>query len=87
MIAAGSRGAFYVYNQHDPCCFQLRPDDPFVRYLADAAVAVDKPIGVYVDTETRTHSFSDTAFAALDRFVATTEADRRSWRAGCSLAR
>lgn len=84
MVAAGSRGAFYVYNEHDSCCFQLSPDDPFIRYLADASDMIDKPIGVYVDQETRTHSFSDAAFAAVDDFIEETEASRRGWFSGWS---
>jgi hypothetical protein len=74
MPIAGSRGAFYVYNENDPCCFRLHPDEPFVRYLKDASVELNKPIGVYVDRETTTHSFSTDAFAELHRFVETTEA-------------
>ena len=73
MTAAGSRGAFFVYNEHDPCCFRLRPDEPFIRYLQDASLALNKPIGVFVDRENTTHSFSDAAFAALDTFLAATE--------------
>lgn len=74
MPVAGSRGAFYVYNEHDPCCFRLAPDDPFLRYLQSAAVALHKPIGVYVDRETTTHSFSDAAVNAMDTFIAATDA-------------
>ena len=74
MPVAGSRGAFYVYNEHDPCCFRLSPDDPFLLYLQSAAVALHKPIGVYVDRETTTHSFSEAAVDAMDTFVAVTNA-------------
>jgi dienelactone hydrolase len=73
MPAAGSRAAFYVYNQHDPCCFALRPDDPFLAYLRDAGAALGKPIGVYVDTETTRHEVSGAALAALDEFLAAIE--------------
>jgi hypothetical protein len=73
MPAAGSRGAFYAYNEHDPCCFRLTPDEPFVRYLEDASLLLYKPIEVFVDTATTRHAFSDAAFAELDRFVETTE--------------
>lgn len=82
MVTAGSRGAFYVYNEHDSCCFQLSPDDPFILYLRDASVMIDKPIGVYVDQETRTHSFSDAALAAVDDFIEKTETGRRGWFSG-----
>jgi pimeloyl-ACP methyl ester carboxylesterase len=74
MPVAGSRGAFYVYIEHDPCCFRLSPDDPFLRYLQSAAVALHKPIGVYVDRETTTDSFSEAAVDAMDAFVAVTNA-------------
>jgi hypothetical protein len=76
MPVAGSRGAFYVYNEHDPCCFRLSPDDVFLRYLQSAAVALHKPIGVYVDRETTMHSFSAAAVDAMDTFVAVTNATR-----------
>jgi hypothetical protein len=82
MPAAGSRGAFYVYNQHDPCCYRFQPDDPFIRYLHDASRVLSKPIGVYVDTAATHHTFSDTAFAELDRFLATTEARTPGGAAG-----
>lgn len=75
MPAAGSRGAFFVYNKHDSCCFRLDDDDPFVRYLRAASVALRKPIGVYIDHKTRTHSFSDTALAALGAFVEKVESE------------
>jgi pimeloyl-ACP methyl ester carboxylesterase len=73
MPAAGSRGAFYVFNEHDPCCSALSPDDPFVRYLKAAAVALEKPIGVYVDRKTTSHTFTKAAFEALERFLVTAE--------------
>lgn len=76
MPIAGSRGAFYVYNEHDPCCFNLKPNDSFIRFLRDAATALDKPIGVYVDRETRRHTFSAAAFDEVDRFLRTTEQRR-----------
>jgi hypothetical protein len=77
MPAAGSRGAFYGFNEHDPCCFRARPGEPFVRYLEAAGSAFDKPVGVYVDTENRTHSFSPAAFAAMEKFLAMTETAAR----------
>jgi hypothetical protein len=76
MPVAGSRGAFYVYNEHDPCCFRLSPDDAFLRYLQSAALALHKPIGVYVDRETTTHSFSAAAVDAMDTFIAATDATK-----------
>lgn len=82
MPAAGSRGAFYVYNEHDPCCYRLHPDEPFIRYLRDAGQALSKPIGVYVDSATKHHTFSDAAFAELDRFLTTTEARTPGGAAG-----
>jgi hypothetical protein len=77
MPVAGSRGAFYAYNEHDNCCFRLRPGEPFLRYLQDAAVTLDKPIGVFVDRESRKHAFTDTTFAALDRFLEAAERGRQ----------
>lgn len=76
MPAAGSRAAFFVFNEHDPCCFRMSPDDPFVHYLETAGRTLDKPIGVYVDRDNTTHSFSDAAFAQLDAFLAKVEAAR-----------
>jgi hypothetical protein len=75
MTTAGSRGAFYVYNEHDSCCFRLHPDDAFIRYLRTASTA-DRPIGVYVDRETRRHTFSAAAFTAVEQFVESTERRR-----------
>ena len=73
MPVAGSRGTFYVYNQNDPCCFRLQPDDAFIRYLKDASAALDKPIGVYVDSETADHELTKPAFAEAIKFVEVTQ--------------
>jgi len=73
MPAAGSRGAFYVFNEHDPCCAAFAPDDPFVRYLLASGRELEKPIGVYVDQQTTAHTFTNAAFDALVRFIATVE--------------
>ena len=74
MPVAGSRGTFYVYNQYDACCFRMRPDDAFIRYLKDASLALDKPIGVFVDQENLRHSLSAAGLAELDKFLTATEA-------------
>jgi hypothetical protein len=73
MTSAGSRGAFYVFNQHDRI-FRVRPGEPFVRYLEDASAALGKPIGVYVDAESKGHAFSKAALARIDEFLRATAA-------------
>lgn len=69
MLAAGSRGAFYVFNRWDTCCFRAGPNDPFVRYLRTGARALDKPIGVFVDQDNHGHSLGTHAYDALERYL------------------
>ena len=69
MLAAGGRGAFYVYNEWDSCCFRVSPDSPFVAYLSGAAAAVGKPISVFVDSEHPWHSLGPRGYTALDAYL------------------
>lgn len=69
MIAAGSKGALYGYNQHDPCCFAVGENDPFVQHLRNSGDIVRKPIEVFIDKENTTHSMSNAFLDELVRFV------------------
>lgn len=69
MIAAGARGALYIYNRLDPCCFRIAADSEFVQYLRGAASAAHKQIDVYVDEQNPDHSIGARGYDALDRYL------------------
>jgi hypothetical protein len=69
MAAAGSIGAFYVFNMHDPCCFQVKPRDPFIDYLRGAAAVTGKRIGVFVDVQHNQHSLGPGGYREVGRFL------------------
>ncbi|CAN5730508.1 hypothetical protein BH24ACI5_BH24ACI5_07820 [soil metagenome] len=69
MLAAGARGALYIFNRWDGCCYRVQPDDAFVRYLRRGAGPADKHIAVFVDRHHREHSMSPHAYEELDSFL------------------
>ena len=69
MISAGSKGAFYIYNENDPCCFHVHSDSPFLKFLEGAARAYKKNIGFYIDPDNTEHSVSPKALEAMRVFI------------------
>lgn len=69
MLAAGTKGALYIFNQWDACCFRVTRDDPFVRYVNGASGPLAKPIRAYVDLQHGGHSIGPAGYAELERFL------------------
>jgi dienelactone hydrolase len=69
MLAAGSKGAFYVFNRWDACCFRVDQDGAFVDYLRGAATAIGKPVGVFVDPNNPAHSIGAQGYAELEVYL------------------
>ncbi len=69
MTSAGTRAAFYVFNENDPCCFRVRQNEPLVSYLQAASVQLNKPLGVFIDTANPEHSISASGLIALETFL------------------
>ncbi len=71
MKATGSVGSLYIYNLHDPCCFQVSTDSELVKYLEDASTKYGKAIEVWVDEENYQHSISPQGYDVLEEFINT----------------
>jgi hypothetical protein len=75
MRTAGTKGALFIYNQHDPCCFGFHPEDPryapFVQYVESAATPFNKRLRVYVDLVHRAHSIGPNGYQVIDDFLDT----------------
>ena len=69
MLAAGSKGAFYIYNQNDSCCFHVAPDDEFIGYIGSSAQIYKRRVGFYIDPEYTEHSASVSALEAMMVFL------------------
>ena len=70
MLAAGSKGAFYIYNRWDTCCFRIQPGSAFVQYLVGAFGALGRPVGVFVDEENAAHSIGSRGYVELEQYLA-----------------
>lgn len=69
MLAAGTKGSLYVFNQWDGCCFRIQPGSAFVDYLTGASELMGKPIAVFVDPANPNHSIGPLAYVELDAFL------------------
>lgn len=69
MLAAGSKGAFYIYNENDPCCFQVHSGNPFLAFLQDSALTFNRELGFYIDPANVNHSASPEALEAMRVFI------------------
>ena len=69
MLAAGSKGAFYLFNRWDSCCFRVEQDGAFVEYLRGASTALGKQVGVFVDPNNPAHSIGPQGYVALDAYL------------------
>ena len=69
MSAAGTRGAFFIFNRWDGCCFRIAPNDPFAAYLTAAGRAGGRHVGVFVDEANPGHSIGPDGYVALDRYL------------------
>lgn len=69
MLAAGTRGALYLFNEHDPCCFRVEPEGEFVSYLRQGASVLGKPVDVFVDPDHREHSIGPASYVVMDAFL------------------
>jgi hypothetical protein len=70
MTAAGSKGAFHIFNLWDGCCFRIRPDSVFVQYLLGASSVIGKSVGVFVDQVNTGHSIGPQGYVELERYLA-----------------
>ena len=68
MLAAGSKGSLYIFNQWDGCCFRIQPGSAFVEYLKGGSDPLGKPISVFVDQENPSHSIGPHGYVELDAF-------------------
>ncbi len=69
MKAAGSKGALYIYNKNDSCCFRLKADDDFVKYLNSEATNLEKRLTVWIDENNDEHSISKRGYEVLEEFL------------------
>jgi len=69
MISAGTRGTFYIYNENDPCCFQVNPNSPFLTFLQNSARTFNREIGFYIDPDNTEHSASLKSLEAMRVFI------------------
>jgi hypothetical protein len=69
MKATGSLGSLYMYNLHDPCCYEVSPDSEFVKYLESASEKYAKVVEVWVDEENYQHSISPQGYVILEQFI------------------
>ena len=69
MLAAGSKGSMYIFNQWDACCFRIQPDSAFVEYLRGGSDPLGKTIAVFVDPENPAHSIGPLGYVELDAFL------------------
>jgi hypothetical protein len=69
MKATGSLGSLYMYNFHDPCCYEVSPDSEFVKYLESASEKYAKVVEVWVDEENYQHSISPQGYVILEQFI------------------
>ncbi|MGH8069238.1 MAG: hypothetical protein ACRERE_29185 [Candidatus Entotheonellia bacterium] len=69
MKTAGTIGALFIYNAHDPCCFSMDGNSDLIKYLNDASDQLKKPIQVWIDEENQDHSLSDRGYEVLDDFL------------------
>ena len=69
MLAAGSKGSFYIYNRWDGCCFRIQPGSAFVQYLVGAFSALGRSIAVFVDEENPAHSIGPRGYVELERYL------------------
>jgi hypothetical protein len=72
MLAAGSKGSMYIFNQWDACCFRIQPDSAFVEYLRGGSDPLGKTIAVFVDSENPAHSIGPRGYVELDAFLGRT---------------
>jgi hypothetical protein len=70
MLAAGSKGSMYIFNQWDACCFRIQPDSAFVEYLRGGSDRLGKTITVFVDPGNPAHSIGPQGYVELDAFLA-----------------
>ena len=69
MISTGSKGAFYIYNENDPCCFQVNANNPLLTFLQNSARTFNREIGFYIDPDNTEHSASLKALEAMRVFI------------------
>jgi dienelactone hydrolase len=75
MLAAGRLGSFYIFNEWDGCCYRVKPDDAFVRYLQSAPQET-RLVDTFVDEENRGHSIGPDGYGPLGRFLDRVLSDR-----------
>jgi hypothetical protein len=69
LLTAGTRGAFFFYSDHEPCCFRFASGHPWVKYLQNlAATSSTKSYRVFIDTAPQ-HGVSDRGLRALGQFL------------------
>jgi hypothetical protein len=67
MRFAGNKGAAYIYNKDDPCCFgAVRDNDPFVAALRATA---GRNVNVFVDLNNPAHSLGPSGGAFVRQFL------------------
>jgi hypothetical protein len=69
MIAAGSKGSLHIFNVWDPCCYRVKPDDPFAEYLRKASLSLGKRVEVLIDENNHDHSISTAAYSVVGKFL------------------
>lgn len=69
MLAAGSKGSLFFFNEWDSCCFRIQPDSEFVQYLSGGSEQIGKRIEVFVDQENAAHSIGPQGYIELETFL------------------
>ncbi|MEO7362159.1 MAG: hypothetical protein ABI120_17650 [Gemmatimonadaceae bacterium] len=69
MVAAGARGAQYLYTTNDPCCFRMPVGDPLIDYVERGGARSSRTIRLFVDGVSTIHGISAAGFIEIDRFL------------------
>ena len=62
MVAAGTRGAQYLYTTNDPCCFRMPAGDPLIDYVERGGARSSRTIRLFVDGVSTIHGISAAGF-------------------------
>jgi len=69
MLSAGSKGAYFIYNENDPFCFRIHKDSSFLKFLQRFDENSSRKIGFFIDPENHEHSASIKALEAMRVFL------------------
>jgi hypothetical protein len=69
MLASGSKGSYYIYNEKDPCCFRVQKNSSFIDYLMQFNGVGNRKIGFFIDQENVNHSASIRSLDSMQEFM------------------